>query len=795
MLGKCLPSLHQFYRELLAEERPRKDIAELAALLSPNVCVDDPNIYGDTNGPAEPSNQDYIYGDTVSADNHSMLHDSNSTPNDSQNEILLVQMSLIQTMCSKVHSEELNQDVKESYVKTIRILLDDTEILAKLVLLFGCPDKLLSHLAMKSVASLILVEILVMNRSVESWINSCLYTLSENPGSSQAAEWVQTITFVIKEVLKGKSLNKAVTIEKFLTPMNSVFGDLYSLMFTSYSGDCQTSGATAAPDTENIATTNQLVFVDLLKILVTIRIQLKLNFSCLRILYLRTSQLLQHVICSAHYVVKKKVLLLLKQCVLCHAGEDSVNDSSYATTERDSHMQHDLLAVSNAVLQALVSAQFRKLPVSPKPCFFGGNEMIGVADSNFGPDLVMIRAVCLILIKAMETKVQNRIFGITEQGCLRAELQPCVSQLMTFLRMHFQCPVRSQQLSHPCVLVSLVFGEQDDDMVEAARALLVIYTSCYRSLDIYPQEKANNSCEACEHCFNPHCIFLLMLQSLAFDHSVLLDFLISSETCFLEYLVRYLRLLQEDWQPFCCICARFDKAAAESLCSSEINKGCVNFNFTPSVEQDRTNNQIVTENSKEATVNPKAPHFLTPVRDPRNHVDTEKSSNSGCLMSSNMPWPSKQPQSLVDYESSEDSDNEVMEASSLNILSLETNQSIVMNNTFTSGETVKQAPETIRSKNVERNPRDINSHSCENNTKMSLEKIFNKSMSCLTELRKTISRLQRRNLFPYNATALLKLLIDIETLSRRDDSIHAKIPVINRSFDNPDTVSSNVIFY
>ncbi|XP_060709227.1 protein Lines homolog 1 isoform X2 [Hemiscyllium ocellatum] len=726
MMGKCLPRLHQFYKELLAEERPSEDIPKLAALLSPSVCMGDPNIFSPTN---ESSNETYRFSrGTVTSDSYSMPHDSNSTPNDSQNEISLIQISLIQMMCSKIFSEDLNEDVRESYVKTLRILLEDMELLSKLVLLFGHPDKLLSHLAVKSVASLILVEILVMDLSVESWISSYLYALSEDPGNSQAAEWVQTITLVIKEVLKRKSLNKAVIIEKFLTPMDSVFSGLYSFMFTSYSDDCQTIGATTGPDTENIATTNQLVFVDLLEIFVSIRIQLKLNFPCLRILYLRTSQLLQYVVSSAHYLVKKRLLVLLKQCVLCHASESNVNDSSCATSEQDIHMQHDLLAVSNAVLQALVSGQFRELAVSPKPCFFGGNEVVGVVDSNCGPDLVMIRAVCLILIKAMEIKVQTRTFDVTEQ----------------------------------------VFGEQDDDMVEAARALLTIYISCYRSLDIYPQENANNSCEACEHCFNPHCIFLLILQSLVFDHSVLLDFLISTETCFLEYLVRYLRLLQEDWRFFCCICAQFDEAAAaESFCCSEINEICDDFSLIPPVEQDRTNNQIVTENSKEAVVTPTTPHFLTPVRDPRNNVDTVKSSNSGHLMSSNRPWPCEQPRSLVDYESSEDSDNEVMEASCLNILSLDTNQGIVTNNTLTIGETVKHDPEAISIK-VVRNPREIKSHSCENNTKMPLERIFKKSVSCLTELRKTISRLQRRNLFPYNATALLKLLSDIETRSRRD---------------------------
>ncbi|XP_041031317.1 protein Lines homolog 1 isoform X2 [Carcharodon carcharias] len=734
MMGKYLPCLHQFYKELLAGERPSKDSQELAALLSPNVCMEDSNLPLETNEFIEPSSQAFhFHGSILTVDSHGMPHDSHSTTNGSQNDILLLQISLIQMMGSKLHSEILNQDVRESYMKATRVLLEDMDISSKL------------------------------NLSIESWMNSCLYTLSEDSGSSKAAEWLQTITFVTKEILKGKSLNKTVTIQKLLIPLDSVFDGFYSVTFASYSGDCRTSGATTRPDTENIATTNQLPFIDLLEVFAAIRIQLKLNFSCLRILYLCASQILHCVISSAHYLVKKRLLLLLKQCILCQAGEDDA-DSCCAISQQDNHMHYDLLAVSNAVLQALVSGWLRQVPVSPKPSFFGGSEIFGVEDSNCGPDLVTLRAVSLILIKAMEIKVQNMTFADKEKGCLRAELQSWMSQLMTFLRMHFQCPERSQLLSHPCTLVSLVFGEQDDDMVEAARALLNIYKRSYRSLDSYSQGKTDISLETHEHCFNPHCIFLLMLQNLAFDHCVLLDFLISTETCFLEYLVRYLRLLQEDWHPFHCICVQFD-AAAESFCSPAINDIRDDLNLTASVERDRTNNQTVIGGSKEAVVSCTAPH-LAPKGELRN-----SENNSGLLVSSNRPWPLEQPQSLVDYESSEDSDSDGMEAPYLNIVSLKGSQgNEEMNNTETPGEIVNHVPEKIGSINVVSGPRDASSHSCEKHTKMSFEGMFKKSMRCLTELRKTISRLQGRSLFPYNATALLKLLLDIETRSRKDSS-------------------------
>ena len=49
---------------------------------------------------------------------------------------------------------------------------------------------------------------------------------------------------------------------------------------------------------------------------------------------------------------------------------------------------------------------------------------------------------------------------------------------------------------------------------------------------------------------NPHHLFLSFLQTVCFDHSVLLDFLVSSETVFLTYLVSYLHCVLNDWSAF-----------------------------------------------------------------------------------------------------------------------------------------------------------------------------------------------------------------------------------------------------
>lgn len=49
---------------------------------------------------------------------------------------------------------------------------------------------------------------------------------------------------------------------------------------------------------------------------------------------------------------------------------------------------------------------------------------------------------------------------------------------------------------------------------------------------------------------NPHLLFIAFVESIDFDHSLLLDLLISSETRFLEYLVQYLHFVVDGWDSF-----------------------------------------------------------------------------------------------------------------------------------------------------------------------------------------------------------------------------------------------------
>lgn len=83
-----------------------------------------------------------------------------------------------------------------------------------------------------------------------------------------------------------------------------------------------------------------------------------------------------------------------------------------------------------------------------------------------------------------------------------------------------------------------------------------------------------------QHCFrvcNIHCLFVQFLTSLSFDHSVLLDFLISTETRFQEFFRCYLQILQTNWTGLQLACEQvypststeLDSEGSSALCGGD----------------------------------------------------------------------------------------------------------------------------------------------------------------------------------------------------------------------------------
>ena len=76
--------------------------------------------------------------------------------------------------------------------------------------------------------------------------------------------------------------------------------------------------------------------------------------------------------------------------------------------------------------------------------------------------------------------------------------------------------------------------------------------SCYFCR--HPRDATSRQCSP---VLDPHTLFLHFLSHACWDHSVLLDFLSSPETCFLVLLIKQLHLVVNDWTGFCHACHRY----------------------------------------------------------------------------------------------------------------------------------------------------------------------------------------------------------------------------------------------
>ncbi|NXA50077.1 LINES protein, partial [Nothocercus julius] len=657
-------------------------------------------------------------------------------------EVMLLQLTLIQMMVAKVQSQEIESTARQKYCDIFVCLLKEAKIDSKLVSF--C--KLLKEFYVKEINALNV-----------TWLTFSLKILSEFPMNPQAAKCMWTLTAIIRDILKDKVLPKA-GIVKLLAPLDAVLEGFYnSILCHHFDSHCYTS-----PYSE--AANNLISFIDLLEALLASRIELEVPLRCQRVLFLKVSYVLDCISSSVHYLFKKKFIMLLKKCILYKSREDSVSGSM---SLQKPCLSEDVLALSNGVLQGVSLTWLNQIPLGEKTSYFGGSEPHPGDNTHSGPDQTLLRALSLIVLKALEFKSQS---SATEAE-VKGEFQSFMSQLLTFWRGHLTSSSHSHPVVHHCEWLSLIFIEQDDDMWEAAKALLLIYLKFHRlqrdaadSLSLKDEETWNFLTH--ESGCNPHCLFLFFLKSIAFDSTVLLDFLISSETCFLEYLVRYLKLLREDWYHFINVCNHFDmKHGSFQSISSDKPPYPGKQHYITDVSLQNACCELDPQ-----TVSLASSHVVFTTEQGDNEVAESNQSNSLPCTDSAALLGSLQ--SLVNYDSSEDSEQESVGKECVvktKQMPLNYEGKAKIRGAVCSCLDDKQNAlkcEMLPLKQKGSNTSSFPACTVPSDNIIPLRIMLYKSTACLEELQIAISRLQRRNLFPYNPSALLKLLGYIEKISK-----------------------------
>ena len=116
------------------------------------------------------------------------------------------------------------------------------------------------------------------------------------------------------------------------------------------------------------------------------------------------------------------------------------------------------------------------------------------------------------------------------------QLDTCIKGLMPF---HPEMPMSQW--------VVQMFHDQDDFLIEGMVCCLDVANGLfYRGP---PQNDLG-------HMLNPTLTFIQFIGAISHDHDVMLDFLVSNETCFLLYLYRFLKYIKRFWPEFVASAAR-----------------------------------------------------------------------------------------------------------------------------------------------------------------------------------------------------------------------------------------------
>ncbi|XP_077976019.1 uncharacterized protein LOC120341018 isoform X1 [Styela clava] len=109
-------------------------------------------------------------------------------------------------------------------------------------------------------------------------------------------------------------------------------------------------------------------------------------------------------------------------------------------------------------------------------------------------------------------------------------------------------------------IIIVCFMEDDEGLVDFLLLQLELYCIC--------QQRIASSIMKESFIFNPFELFLEVMDALSYDSSILLDWLLSNETKFLQYFIRYLRILESSWKDFIKACNNKDDKTPKSSTSN-----------------------------------------------------------------------------------------------------------------------------------------------------------------------------------------------------------------------------------
>ncbi|KAL0274229.1 UNVERIFIED_CONTAM: hypothetical protein PYX00_006700 [Menopon gallinae] len=232
-----------------------------------------------------------------------------------------------------------------------------------------------------------------------------------------------------------------------------------------------------------------------------------------------------------------KHLLNLFNEVLCYGS----------TLALQEYLAEEPCALAHHVMRSV--KDWRLLDLLP---FRGGSGRFG-GGSGEG-DRPLLQKMALLVLKSVAVTVKETRYESSSDSSVGSEaddldadmaviersirevlrqLDNCVKQLLPF---HPETPIAQW--------VVQLFADQDDALVEAMVCCLDVTVGLYYRPTMVPNQS-----------LSPTNTLIAFLHVVSHDPDVLLDLLVSNETCFLLYLLRILKFMRRNWSEFVSCCS------------------------------------------------------------------------------------------------------------------------------------------------------------------------------------------------------------------------------------------------
>ncbi|CAD7012943.1 protein lines [Ceratitis capitata] len=198
-----------------------------------------------------------------------------------------------------------------------------------------------------------------------------------------------------------------------------------------------------------------------------------------------------------------------------------LNNSSSTAPNRPIHLDANTIEMDRTILQKMVLLVLKSVAVTVKEIRSDSSDSsIDSHDCDAYQDMVLIERSIRDVLRKLESFIKHK------------------------LEFHPEC--------HFSKILIHLFDDQDDHLIEAMVCTLDVTAGISFRNNAFPELVS---------MLNPVYTFLEFLKMISNSSDLLLDLLVSNETCFLLYLLRFLKYIRANWDMFLRSCHDFGMGA------------------------------------------------------------------------------------------------------------------------------------------------------------------------------------------------------------------------------------------